>query len=294
MPLILPTARQIGARPSLFTKGPSAINYRDTISKPVISGGGGYVAKAVTFADNTVHIDIAALNTINTPYLAISYWINAQTGANPGVWSAVGMIDFNKDADQDSYTQLRSAGDGRVETQNAVTADAEGVSYFGYGNHNQDPLINTLLDSVWTNIKISAQCDHPAGEKIAQIYYNDTAVTLEPNDDDADTFDILFSGVPLRIRFNSSNQSDPPIPVASAADLWITNEKVDWSIEANRRKVQTAGGKPVYLGASGELVTGTAAGVFCSGDATDFWVNQGTWGDAVLTGALTNATSPSD
>lgn len=64
---------------------------------------------------------------------------------------------------------------------------------------------------------------------------------------------------------------------------------------ATRRKFINGSGKPVYLGANGELPTGVAPAVFLSGNAASFGTNQGTGGSFVTTGTLTNAsTSPSD
>ena len=78
------------------------------------------------------------------------------------------------------------------------------------------------------------------------------------------------------------------------AEVYLTNEFLDLSVEANRRKFIDASGKPVDLGVDGSTPTGTAPLIFLSGD-TDAWhTNKGSGGGFVENGALTDAaTSPS-
>jgi hypothetical protein len=81
------------------------------------------------------------------------------------------------------------------------------------------------------------------------------------------------------------------------ADLWIAPgiSLLDGSGDiplATRRKFIDALGKPVFLGANGELATGTAPAVFLSGDASTFATNLGTGGAFATTGTLTDATGP--
>ena len=85
---------------------------------------------------------------------------------------------------------------------------------------------------------------------------------------------------------------------ASIAELWIDNTYVDLSVEANRLKFRSAAGKPVELGATGELAGNGQPLVYCRvrpGDAaTVFATNLGSGGTPfAITGALTIApTSP--
>lgn len=74
------------------------------------------------------------------------------------------------------------------------------------------------------------------------------------------------------------------------ADLWIDfGTYIDFSIEANRRKFIDANGDPVYLGASGNLPTGTAPDIFLSGDTATWHTNKGTGGGFTVNGTLANA-----
>lgn len=67
---------------------------------------------------------------------------------------------------------------------------------------------------------------------------------------------------------------------------------MDLSVQSNREKF-ILGGKPVFLGATGSLPTGSSPILFLSGDASTFATNKGTGGGMTVTGALTDAaTSP--
>lgn len=83
------------------------------------------------------------------------------------------------------------------------------------------------------------------------------------------------------------------------AELYFTNEYLDLSVTANRRKLITAALKPANMGSTGSAVTGTAPLVYCSlrlGDAASaFFTNRGTGGDFTDQGSIAvAATSPSD
>jgi len=84
------------------------------------------------------------------------------------------------------------------------------------------------------------------------------------------------------------------------AEVWFApGQYLDFSVEANRRKFITAGGKPANLGADGSLPTGTAPLIYLhlnNGEAVEnFATNRGTGGSFSITGTLdTASTSPSD
>ena len=78
-----------------------------------------------------------------------------------------------------------------------------------------------------------------------------------------------------------------------ACEIYITNEAVDWSVEANRLKFVDNTGKPVGLGSDGSDLTGTAAKHYApDGDLTN---NLGTESNWTENGTIPGAsTSPSD
>ena len=97
-------------------------------------------------------------------------------------------------------------------------------------------------------------------------------------------------------------------PVASPGDEWngamaevyfAPGQYLDMTNASNRRKFISATGKPVHLGATGALPTGTAPLLYLhldDGEAVaNFATNRGTGGNLSITGSLdTASTSPSD
>ena len=68
------------------------------------------------------------------------------------------------------------------------------------------------------------------------------------------------------------------------AELYVTNELLDLSVGANRRKLRNADGTPANLGADGSLPTGTPPLIYLSGGKDAFPVNRGTGGSFVIGG----------
>lgn len=84
------------------------------------------------------------------------------------------------------------------------------------------------------------------------------------------------------------------------ADFYFApGQYLDFALVSNRRKYISASGKPVHLGTTGALPTGTAPLVYqhlADGEAVaNFATNRGTGGNFTITGTLdTASTSPSD
>ncbi len=97
----------------------------------------------------------------------------------------------------------------------------------------------------------------------------------------------------LGSAFNGSLAID-----AELADPYINyKEWLDLSVEANRLKFRNVIGKPEFLGANGELPTGTSPIAHFTGEAAEWNAgqNRGTGGNFTMSGSVTDATSsPSD
>lgn len=72
------------------------------------------------------------------------------------------------------------------------------------------------------------------------------------------------------------------------AEFYLTNEYLDLSVAANRRKFISASGKPVDLGADGSTPTGTAPLIYLSGAAASFATNKGSGGGMTENNAVTD------
>ena len=151
-----------------------------------------------------------------------------------------------------------------------------------------DALYTTVANVGWHHALIALELD---ASPVAQIYIDDGAAPVT-------VLETLIAGTIdwTEIDHNIGATHIPSLRLnGDLSEFYLTNEYLDISIEANRRKFISAAGKPVDLGADGSTPTGTAAKVFLSGDTVSWHTNKGTGGGFTEVGALTDAaTSPSD
>lgn len=74
---------------------------------------------------------------------------------------------------------------------------------------------------------------------------------------------------------------------------FAAGQYLDLSVTANRRKFITAGGEPLFLGATGSLPTGIAPSVYLRNPSASFGTNSGTGGNFTITGGSLTACSSS-
>ena len=126
------------------------------------------------------------------------------------------------------------------------------------------------------------------------IYVNDVA-DLSVNVFTDDTIDYTETD----FFVGSSSAAGANLFNGCIAELYFApGQYLDFSIVSNRRKFISASGKPVYLGTTGAVPTGTAPLVYQHLDdaeaVADFATNRGTGGDFTITGTLvTGSDSPS-
>lgn len=240
----------------------------------VAASGGGptppYHADAVHFDGNAVLARGAKLTGVGdiTTFL-VSFWIES--------WSSDGL---------DLITSLPNF---LFDIYNNPVLVGFFRNFTGDGSIIYEPTAD-FSQAIWRNVLFSG--DTVAGT--FQFYLTDVVPTPEaPTTIQGAPFTIELSTDETDFAVGGSNGNNS---IVDLADVWVgLGQYLDLSIDANRRKFIDAGGKPVYLGANGELPTGTTPAVFFSGDAAAFPTNRGTGGAFTLTGALTNAsTSPSD
>jgi len=133
------------------------------------------------------------------------------------------------------------------------------------------------------------------GSPVFNAYLTDAAVTwqVSPN--------ILVGGT--EIDYTDTDffmgafgaAADQPVN-GCLSEVYINEaEYLDITVESNRRKFISAGGKPVELGSDGSDPTGTAPIIYLPNVYTSFQTNAGSGGNFTVTGALTDcATAPSD
>lgn len=148
-----------------------------------------------------------------------------------------------------------------------------------------------LAGATWLHILASWDLATPGA---SHLYVNDVSdknVVTFTNDTidytDTNWWISLFNG--SGNRFNG----------ALAEFYFAPGQYLDFSLASNRRKFISASGKPVHLGATGSLPTGTAPIIYQhldDGEAVaNFATNRGTGGNFTITGTLDAASSsPSD
>lgn len=176
----------------------------------------------------------------------------------------------------------------------------DGVWDFGVSSEsfaesfNADTGAPTVTDS-WVWLGVSVDTDFSTGAKKIVACMGDTVVMNSGTDGGAGAFDIGYADA----SFGDWQIGPTSVGYAGVAEVWAAQEYIDFSVEANRRKFISAGGKPVDLGATGATPTGNQPIIYLSaraGDsAADFLTNRGTGGDFTASGTLALAgTSPSD
>lgn len=150
-------------------------------------------------------------------------------------------------------------------------------------------------ESVWVAVFADWKTDEATGNKLLQVFIGDTDGGITPQDDGTGSFSAIWSGQTLLVgKSGFGNEFD-----GDMAEFWLSMTRLDFSVEANRRKFYSATGKPVDVGSDGSTPTGSAPEVYLSvrpGDAAaDFVTNRGSGNNFTQNGTLTIAsTSPSD
>jgi hypothetical protein len=142
----------------------------------------------------------------------------------------------------------------------------------------------TASNPGWHHMLIAAELD---GTPVGQIYIDDSAAPFTVAEALA-TGSIDWTETDY---FVGSTQVPGSRLNGDFAEVYITDEYLDISIEANRRKFVTGGIKPVDLGGDGSDPTGTAPLIFMSGDTDTWHTNKGSGGGFTENGALTDAAS---
>lgn len=142
--------------------------------------------------------------------------------------------------------------------------------------------------SGWINILASWDTNFPAGNKLHHLYVSDTNAESSAGDGQA-AFDIDYQEGNYGVGGFETAGSPEHLFDGDLADVWFTNEYIDFSVQGNRRKFIGPTGGALDLGVTGQLPTGTAAKVYQRGPASAFAANLGTGGNFTVTGALTDS-----
>lgn len=238
-------------------------------------GSAPYVAQGVHFDGATFlsRLSLAATdNEFMSFYLCFLVTVEEAPVSGNQLW--LGNPDaFNNSASLGSNISSLTAGTG---------GNGEDYIYASAVSAN-------LEDGNWHSIIGTYQTNLPVGEKIIKYVIDGVATTLANTSDDETAFTNLYNALPFYLGSDSFGDNY----IGAMADPWIAPGQsllTDGDIFlATIRKFIDADGKPVYLGANGELPTGIPPAIFFSGLAASFPTNLGTGGAFTLTGTLTDA-----
>ncbi len=266
----------------------------DDVAANIGAGGGGgepYVAKAVHF-DGATYLSTSSLTAPgdNTGYCSLVYRFKfdfAAYDSAPPFW----VEDPTGGYTSNSFLSSVNSNFGLIANQFCDATDTN--CWEANGNGDADNSHAIAIDGNWHQLAVAVKTNLDTGSKIFQSLLDGVPLTITTSERGTGPFLLTFNGLPFFAFSDGYGQCI----AGDISDWWFApGQFVDWSNPANMAKVRDPiTGKPVNLGANGELVTGIAPAIFFSGDATGFATNKGTGGAFSLTGALTNAsTSPSD
>jgi len=227
-----------------------------------------YDPNAVTF-NGVNYLDQVSLSESDPSLISGSFWFKRDPN---NIGFAQTFIHYSNAGA--GYFRVRLDGGNKfhIDGRQAVTN-----SYKSVLKSNM-----AMPDGKWYHVIFSLDTTNRA---LDQLYINDVNVT----DSTSDTLTAFGGGDEMSIGAFA-----PTIGTikyyGDIADLWIDfDNKIDFSVEANRRAFISASGKAVYLGSDGSLPTGSAPEVFLTGDTDNWHINKGTGGGFNENGALTDA-----
>lgn len=238
----------------------------------LLGGGGRYNARGVLFDGSNDYLTRGAAFTgaADTTGITFSAWLKMSSngGANQEIFENGGvLIELVDSSSKVRFIASNTSGTEILNIQsNAITLGS------------------------WFHIAASFN----ASAGTAQIYLNDASAINTTTTLTTGTIDLTpTSPYPsFGAAANGANKLK-----ADVVDPYFVTSALDLSNSSNRRKFISATGKPVDLGDTGEIPTGSSPIFYLSrrnSTASSFATNKGTGGGMTLVGALTNSsTSPS-
>lgn len=194
--------------------------------------------------------------------------------------SKVGIMSFWFNTDVlTNLTQLYNSLNNRVIVQHNFSGYIDIQLYNTLGGLILNPLTTAPVTAdVWNHILFA--WDVATGDN--RMFLNDVQVWSSTTTN-AENFDYTSAGHAFGSR---SSGAPSQLYNGCLSDFYINYaETLDLSIVSNRRKFIDETLKPVDLGSSGQLVTGTSPIIFMKGNASTWNANLGSGGGFTLNGA---------
>lgn len=231
---------------------------------------------------------------LSLPLFAGGYWPPAVGDFDGTADYLARGADLTGNADSKVYlfsAWLRFGAEGSAEFIVANTGNSWAVSKIGANNLRirlenaagaaiitHDTTTTYTAGATWYHMLASGDLNQASSKSL--IYVNDVSVGGAPAPYSNDTIDYTVTNWSVGALTGGAN-----FFTGAIAELYIANEYLDISVEANRRYYISAGGRPVGLGISGNIPTGTSAIVYMRTRANNAGINSGTGGDFEIQGA---------
>lgn len=235
-----------------------------------------YAAYGVTFDETGYASNGLCINSqvvTDSPLLTVCMWVkvnNASTG--PLLMALDGW---------DSYIQLG----GFFSTDIVVyVANSSNASYQQFGS--EDGVFTT---GAWHHLFISVDCNHASGARLFNLLIDGTSsIHSDSTNSSGSAFSIGLNGTNFGIQADSANLGATSA-IIEYADVWVS---VGGYLDpATYLSKFISGGKPVDLGANGEIPTGSSPTYFFTGNASNFPTNKGTGSTASVVGSIANSST---
>lgn len=248
-----------------------------------VGGGGGIIEAPSEVIGGLPHFegDNLGLNTpvtgiVDTKLAVISFWFNLTGGDSTTRWiMALGVVSPN----ENRFTLTRHSSN-RLEM---VFRDS--ANDIVWSARSFDQKFSTTINPGWHHFLAAMN----AGTGVRHIYVDDILEPLETDELSNKTVDYTSAD---KIRFGSAAIPDGVEKfIGDIAQFYLnTDEFLDMTVEANRRKFIDASGCSVSLGADGSDPTGSAPTFFFDNPVNSWHENLGSGDDfSVLSGTLSAA-----
>ena len=223
--------------------------------------GANYIAEAVVFDGTNDYLLTTSLSPTSSTLCTLSAWCyHVDITDNPHIFGGGGTL----------FIRVLAGGNFQV-----VARTSGGANVFAVSS------TNTISTNAWHHILVS--WDATTGDIL--LYIDDVDVTGTVN---YNTGTVSFGP-----NFSVGSNAGTQLLYGDLSEAYFTNEYLDLSIEANRRKFITAVGTPVDLGADGSLPTGTQPLIYFKGVAS-VWnagTNAGSGGSFTMTGSVADSSN---
>ena len=234
---------------------------------------------AVEWTPDTDYLTIASPITSSSGKFTFSGWLKIDGESPSGPDAQILQSDIPGDSGKDLRLSYRGSSSEQM-SWTAVDTNVPG-QYSFFSNSN-----SITSDSDWHHILMSFDYNQSPGSRNGHMYIDDIDEAFaSTNSGSAFTYwsiSRLFLGHAPFASYGFNG---------SSAEIYITDEYLDLSVEANRRKFVLPSLRPADLGADGSTPTGTAALIYLNGNAANAGVNSGSGANFTINGSPTDSAS---